>query len=122
MRPDEGGGISYPAHMQEISFPNSLASEAKRVLNEVVGLLDGGLQTRPGMVSSAQDGWEGAYRQEFDETWRTQETRLVGLKEDLQTLASRIQTAMDNVETENQQRATERQEYLEEQTEPAGAN
>jgi uncharacterized protein YukE len=122
MRPDDGGGFSYPAHMQEISFPTGTANEAKTVLNRVANLLDTSLQARPAMVSGAQDGWEGAYRQEFDDTWRIQETRLVGLKEDLQTLAGQIQTAIDNVAAENQSRATQREQYLEEQTEPAGAN
>jgi uncharacterized protein YukE len=122
MRPDEGGG--YPAHMLEVYFPNSVATEAKTVLNRIVALLNDDLQARPAMVSSAQDGWEGAYRTEFDETWRTQETRLVSLKEDLQTLAGQIQTAMENVAAENERRATLREQYVEEntETEPAGAN
>jgi uncharacterized protein YukE len=121
MRPDEGGS-SYPAHMQEIYFPTGTATEAKTVLDRIVRMLDTDLQARPGMVSSAQDGWEGAYRNEFDETWRIQETRLVSLKEDLQTLSGQIQTAMGNVASENERRATQREQYLEEQTEPAGAN
>jgi uncharacterized protein YukE len=122
MRPDEGGG--YPAHMLEVYFPNSVATEAKTVLNRIVTLLNDDLQARPAMVSSAQDGWEGAYRTEFDETWRTQETRLVSLKEDLQTLAGQIQTAMENVSAENERRAGLREQYVEEntETEPAGAN
>jgi uncharacterized protein YukE len=121
MRPDDGG-FSYPAHMQEITFPTGAATEAQTVLNRIAGLLDTSLQARPGMVAGAQDGWEGAYRQEFDETWRIQETRLANLKEDLQTLAGQIQTAMDNVAAENQHRSTQREQYLAEHSEPAGAN
>jgi hypothetical protein len=117
-----GGGWSYPADMQHISFPTGAATEAKTVCNRIASMLDGHLQNRPGMVSDARDGWEGAYREEFDETWRTQETRLVGLKEDLQTLASRIETAMGNVGTENERREGLREEYREEQSETAGAN
>jgi hypothetical protein len=124
MAREDGGslGMSYPAHMQPISFPNGTAEGAKTVLDRIVRMLDGDLQARPGIVSGAQDGWEGAYRNEFDETWRIQETRLVGLKEDLQTLSGQISTPMGNVQAENERRATQREQYLEEQTEPAGAN
>lgn len=117
-----GGGISYPAHMQEISFPTAEANEAKTVLNRVINMLDADLGERPNMVSDARDGWEGAYRDEFDETWSVQQTRLVGLKEDLQTLKGQIVTAMGNVATENERREGLREDYREEQSETAGAN
>jgi hypothetical protein len=118
----EDRGITYPAHMQDVYFPNAQASAAKTVCERIATLLGDHLGARPAMVSNAHDGWEGAYRDEFDETWSIQETRLVGLKEDLQTLAGRLGTAMENVETINSQRATEREQYAAEQSEPAGAN
>jgi hypothetical protein len=121
MRPADGGD-SYPADMQPISFPTAAATEAKTVCERIASMLDRHLQARPGMVGSARDGWEGAYRTEFDETWSIQETRLIGLKDDLRTLAGRIGTAMSNASTLNTQRATARQQYREDHQTPAGAN
>jgi uncharacterized protein YukE len=120
MRPADGGS-TYPANMQPISFPTGPATEAKTVCERIAGMLDRHLQARPGMVGGAQDGWEGAYRTEFDETWRTQETRLNSLREDLRTLAGRIQTAMSNASTLNTQRANARTQY-DQDHQPAGAN
>jgi hypothetical protein len=62
-------------------------------------------------VAGARDGWEGVYRVEFDETWRTQQARLIGLKEDLQRLSGAISGAMANVAGVNGRRATERAAY-----------
>lgn len=120
--PGGGGGYSYPAHMQPISFPTGAATKAKSACERIASLLDDHLSARPNMVSECQDGWEGAYRDEFDDTWRIQEHRLVGLKDDLRTLAGKIQTAMDDAETLNNQRATMREEYREDYSELAGAN
>lgn len=105
----------YPAHMRPVSFPTALAETAQAACDRISSLLNEHLLARPDMVAGARDGWEGAYRDEFDETWRIQEVRLDGLKEDLRRLASRIGTALDNVETTNAQRATLRAEYLEQQ-------
>lgn len=121
--PEESEDYSfYPAEMRPISFPTGAAEAAKTVLTRIAGMLDEDLGARPGLVSRAQDGWEGAFRDEFDETWSPQSTRLAGLKEDLQTLAGKLTTAMENVTTLNSQRTTQRETYLAEQTEPAGAN
>ncbi len=122
MRPADGGGSSYPADMQPIPFPTAQATEAKTVCERIASLLDGHLRARPGMVSSAEDGWEGAYRDDFAETWRTQEVRLTGLREDLRTLAGRIQTAMSNASTLNTQRANARVQYDADQRTPAGTS
>jgi uncharacterized protein YukE len=122
MRPADGGGSSYPADMQPIPFPTAQATAAKTACERIASLLDRHLQARPGMVASARDGWEGAYRTEFDETWRTQEVRLNGLREDLRTLAGRIGTAMSNASTLNAQRANARADYDADHRTPAGAN
>jgi hypothetical protein len=107
----------YPAHMRPVSFPTAAAEAAKAACDRVAALLNEHLLARPQMVDGARDGWEGAFRVEFDETWSVQESRLNGLKEDLQRLSGSISTAMGNVATTNAQRATQRTNYLAEQNE-----
>lgn len=67
-----GGGAWYPPHMERIPFPTGAASEAKAVCERIAGMLDRDLGARPAMVEAARDGWEGVYRNEFDDTWRIQ--------------------------------------------------
>ncbi|MFP3901294.1 MAG: hypothetical protein ACLFXM_10590 [Acidimicrobiia bacterium] len=117
-----GGGWWYPPNMRHISFPTGAATEAKAACDDIARMLDRHLQARPTMATSVRDGWEGAYREEFDEAWRIQEIRLVRLKEDLQTLASRIETAMENVTAENDRRAGLREQYREEHWPAVGAS
>lgn len=118
--PDETPDYSYfPEHMRPVSFPTASAHAAIEVCDRIASMLNDHLLARPEFVGSAQDGWEGAYREEFDETWRLQEVRLGGLKEDLQRLSGNIATAMENVEATNSVRATQRTEYLDAQTETA---
>jgi hypothetical protein len=113
--------IAYPADMQAISFPTAAAEAAKTVCDRVAALLNEHLLARPGLVEAARDGWEGSFRIEFDETWRLQEVRLAGLKEDLQRLSGDITTALTNVSTMNAQRASQREEYRAQVRTPTGA-
>jgi hypothetical protein len=105
----------YPARMRPVPFPTGRAQTASAACDRVAALLESDLGARPGLVAGARDGWEGAYRVEFDDTWRTQETRLIGLKEDLRRLSGRIATAAVNAAAINSQRATDRANYLAEQ-------
>jgi uncharacterized protein YukE len=103
----------YPAHMRPIDFPEAEATAAQETCNRIADLLGDHLGARADLVSSARDGWEGAYREEFDDTWSTQSTRLSNLKEDLRQLAGKIATAAENVVSANARRATMRRQYLE---------
>jgi hypothetical protein len=109
--------------MRPVQFPAAAAGEAQEVCERVAALLDGHLTARPGMVEGARDGWEGTYRDEFDDTWTVQETRLVGLREDLVRLGARLAAAAEAAVTIDGQRATARSEYLSQQaTLSTGAN
>ncbi|HKE73709.1 MAG TPA: hypothetical protein VKB57_08860 [Acidimicrobiales bacterium] len=115
----------YPERMRPVPFPTASAQAAIAVCDRIAALLESDLGARPGLVAGARDGWEGAYRVEFDETWRIQEVRLAGLKEDLRRLSGQITTAVNNAAAINGQRATARANYLAEQqseTSGAGAN
>jgi hypothetical protein len=109
----------YPEHMRPVSFPTADAEAAIEVCDRIAGLLNDHLLARPEFVGAARDGWEGACRDQFDETWRLQEVRLGGLKEDLQRLSGNIATAMENVRATNSVRTAQRVEYLADQTETA---
>jgi hypothetical protein len=114
----------YPERMRPVPFPTGGAQAAIDACDRIAALLESDLGARPGLVARARDGWEGAYRDEFDETWRTQEIRLAGLKEDLRRLSGQISAAMTNAAAINGQRATARANYLAEQqrqTETSGA-
>ncbi|MGH9187423.1 MAG: hypothetical protein ACRD0U_16675 [Acidimicrobiales bacterium] len=112
----------YPAHMRPLYFPTVFGPAAIATCRRIAAMLGDHLGTRATLVTDARDGWEGAFRQEFDETWSPQSYRVDGLKQDLQTLAGKIETAMSNVATINSQRATMREQYLREQTAPTGGN
>jgi hypothetical protein len=110
--PDGGAGSSIPAQAQSLPFPSTEAETAKVVCGRIAALLDDDLRARPGLVATAQDGWEGVHRAEFDETWSIQSIRLPGLKEDLLRLVGKIDDAMANVATINLQRANARDEHV----------
>jgi uncharacterized protein YukE len=103
----------YPAHMRPIDFPTAEAAAAEETCDRIAGMLEDHLGARAGLVASAQDGWEGTYREEFDDTWATQSVRISGLKEDLRRLASQIATAAENVQAANSRRASLRVQYIE---------
>jgi uncharacterized protein YukE len=98
--------------MRPIQFPHADAATARATCDRIAGLLDDHLGARAGLVSTARDGWEGTYREEFDHTWSIQEARLSGLKEDLRRLAGQIATAAENADAANQRRAALRAQYL----------
>jgi hypothetical protein len=120
MPPDDFS--SYPSDLRPLSFPTAQASAAKVVLDRIAAVLEQDLTARPGLVQTAQDGWEGAYRQEFDETWSTQSVRLAGLKEDLRRLSGQLTTAMETAASINEGRATQRATYDAERSVPAAAD
>jgi hypothetical protein len=105
----------YPERMRPVPFPTGRAQAAIAASDRIAALLESDLGARPALVAEARDGWEGAYRVEFDETWRTQEARLIGLKEDLRRLSGQMATAMANAEAINSQRASDRANHLAEQ-------
>src|SRR4029450_2716499 len=67
----------YPERMRPVPFPTGGAQAAIDACDRIAALLESDLGARPGLVARARDGWEGAYRGEFDETVRTQEIRLL---------------------------------------------
>lgn len=105
----------YPERMRPVPFPTGRAQAAIAACDRIAALLESDLGARPALVAYARDGWAGAYRVEFDETWRTQRTRLAGLEEDLRRLSGQIATALANAATINGRRATERADYRAEQ-------
>jgi hypothetical protein len=110
--PDGSSGSSIPAQLQTVPFPSTEAQAAKTVCGRIAALLDNDLRARPGLVATAQDGWEGVFREEFDETWSSQSIRLSGLKEDLLRLVGAIDDAVANVAIINLQRANARDEHV----------
>jgi uncharacterized protein YukE len=98
--------------MRPISFPFGEASTAQATCDRVASLLGEHLGARADLVATARDGWEGSYRDEFDDTWSTQSTRLSGLQEDLRLLSGKIATAVENVNAANERRATMRIHYI----------
>lgn len=106
------GWSTYPADMQPVPFPTASAEAALTVCDRIASLLQDHLDARPDLVAAARDGWEGAYRDEFDETWSVQSERLSGLKDDLRRLAGRIDDAIGNADTINEQRAELRRDHL----------
>jgi hypothetical protein len=110
---------TYPAQMRPVSFPTGAANAAKSACDRIAALLHDHLSARPGLVADARDGWEGRHRQEFDTTWRGQETGLIGLKDDLRRLSGAITTTLDNVAAVNRRRASLRTTYLQEQSQAA---
>lgn len=113
--------FAYPDQMRAVSFPTATAEAARTACDRVAALLNDHLLARADLVAGAQDGWEGAFRVEFDETWRLQEVRLTGLKEDLLRLSGAITTAVTNVETINAHRASMREAYRAEHPTVRGA-
>ena len=105
--------VQYPEHMRAVYFPTATAQAAIAVCDRIAALLNDHLLARADLVAGARDGWEGAFRTEFDETWSVQETRLDGLKQDLQRLSGKLATAITTADGINAQRATVRQEYRE---------
>jgi len=105
----------YPARLRPVPFSTGRAEAAVAACDRVAALLEADLGARPGLVAAARDGWEGAYRTEFDETWRTQEARLIGLKDDLRRLSGQIAGAQANAAALNAQRAAGRADYLADQ-------
>jgi hypothetical protein len=103
--------VTYPDHMRAVYFPTAKAQAARAVCDRIAALLNDHLLARAEMVAGARDGWEGTFRTEFDDTWSVQETRLDGLKQDLQRLSGTIGTAISNADTINAQRAALRQDY-----------
>ena len=105
--PDEREEFApYPAHLRPVRFPSATAEAARATCDRIAGLLDEHLLARPDLVNGARDGWEGAYRQEFDQAWSVQETRLAGLKDDLRTLAGYDVSLTGTVITELPARAS----------------
>jgi hypothetical protein len=105
--------VYYPAHMQAITFPTAQAQAAIEVCDRIAALLNDHLLARAPLVSAAQDGWEGAFRTEFDDAWSTQQARIDGLKQDLQRLSGKLSTAISSAATINAQRAEMRREHRE---------
>lgn len=118
-RPDDP--VTYPDHMRAVTFPTAAAEAAKVVCDRIAALLNEHMLARTDLVAGARDGWEGAHRTEFDETWRLQQVRLDDLKQDLQRLSGNITTAMANVASVNTQRATLREDYRAQLEQPVTA-
>jgi hypothetical protein len=99
--------------MRAVDFPTAEAHAAIEVCDRIAAQLNDHLLARAPLVTAAQDGWEGAFRAEFDDTWSPQQARLDGLKQDLQRLSGTLSTAISSAATINAQRAEMRREHRE---------
>jgi len=101
----------YPASMQAVPFPTGAAEAAKVACEQVATVLGDHLEARAGLAATARDGWEGRYRDEFDDTWGDLGEHLAGLKEGLQLLAGRIADASAAAASINGHRAELRADW-----------
>jgi uncharacterized protein YukE len=106
--------IEAVPHARVVEFPWASATSVGAAIDEAAAALSASLESRAAMAGAIND-WQGAYRQDFDETYLRLAAAATDLVERAPSRAQSVVSAADDANTEQtleNERAQERSWFL----------